>query len=848
MAIIKLDGGYNALPISYKRGNPIPLDTTAVWYNFDELQAYARTGVTAYVGQMLSLVSEVKNEEGTVTGYTSTAYIISDTAGNLEPIGTAPIGDETSIEVAEDGTVSLKGVSSLVFERDVEDENGEPTGEKEEIQYQILMTKTGLTWVEPSKTTVEGLATLIDGLTQRVKAIEDDYITEGELSEAIRAIADKLGIPEDETDTLYELIAAEVLRATAAEESLSERIGVKAEPAVGEPGSEDYKEAVQASGVYAYVDGVINALVEGVDPDKIDSLNELIAWVEAHPDIVSGLDERLETVEGILDGFGGEDEPQNVKVYVDDTFAKKATTLAGYGITDTYTKKQIDENVIGTPGKPELKDGQGTVTQEKVDGTGIFVNAYSKEEVNALISQVSGGSSETAASVKLQLDTYKSTNDARSLAIEKEVWGVDATGNVNPVTGDSRIDTIEYKLDGIESGAEVNIIKTVQVNGTALTPDNNRAVNIVINSDTLADSVALKKSITDAAALAQTGVDNAATAQGTANTALQNANNNTTLIENLTKATTGGHEGDTSSLAYQIGQLQAHNTDHANEFGILKGRVDTNEETLKNKANSSDVYTKAQIGTFDTNTTTIVKMIEDEAKRADDAEKTNANAIAAIYHKEGTADATGVLAEEIARATAAEQANTNAIAALAGEGNTSTVKKNADDIATIKGQITTIQGSDKTMSMREVAREEANLVAVAAMEFMGAISELPTGLTENDKGHFYKVISDIKVGDLVEHPELQISYTLSGPGVGAGKVFANVQDSDEIDLNSLEVTLTFDPAIYSPTYPDEYSSHSETFTLNRDNKWTCDYDWTEVNVGGINPAPNKITVTVAEPE
>jgi hypothetical protein len=36
MAIIKLDGGYNALPISYKRGNPIPIDTTMVWYSLDD--------------------------------------------------------------------------------------------------------------------------------------------------------------------------------------------------------------------------------------------------------------------------------------------------------------------------------------------------------------------------------------------------------------------------------------------------------------------------------------------------------------------------------------------------------------------------------------------------------------------------------------------------------------------------------------------------------------------------------------------------------------------------------------------------------------------------------------------
>ena len=41
-------------------------------------------------------------------------------------------------------------------------------------------------------------------------------------------------------------------------------------------------------------------------------------------------------------------------------------------------------------------------------------------------------------------------------------------------------DALKTKLDGIETGAEKNIIKTVKVNGTALTPDASRAVNVTI--------------------------------------------------------------------------------------------------------------------------------------------------------------------------------------------------------------------------------------------------------------------------------------------------------------------------------------------------------------------------------
>ena len=35
------------------------------------------------------------------------------------------------------------------------------------------MTKSGLVWIEPSKTTVEGLNTLLEALTQRVDTLEN---------------------------------------------------------------------------------------------------------------------------------------------------------------------------------------------------------------------------------------------------------------------------------------------------------------------------------------------------------------------------------------------------------------------------------------------------------------------------------------------------------------------------------------------------------------------------------------------------------------------------------------------------------------------------------------------------
>ena len=83
MATIKKDGGYNALPISYKRGNPIPLDKSAVWYDKTEMVAYATSNPTAYVGQVLSCFDENTNRVE--------VYVISNEEGDLELLNLAEI-------------------------------------------------------------------------------------------------------------------------------------------------------------------------------------------------------------------------------------------------------------------------------------------------------------------------------------------------------------------------------------------------------------------------------------------------------------------------------------------------------------------------------------------------------------------------------------------------------------------------------------------------------------------------------------------------------------------------------------------------------------------------------------
>lgn len=107
MATILNDAAYMALPMNIKRGNPIPLDTTAVWYDKTELETYAKTGATAYVGQVLTLVTGGKCE----------AYMISNEAGTLVKLAqTTATGDlatdVSNLQTQVEGLVEKVGAAA----------------------------------------------------------------------------------------------------------------------------------------------------------------------------------------------------------------------------------------------------------------------------------------------------------------------------------------------------------------------------------------------------------------------------------------------------------------------------------------------------------------------------------------------------------------------------------------------------------------------------------------------------------------------------------------------------------------------------------------------------------------
>ena len=257
MATILNDAAYMALPMNIKRGNPIPLDTTAVWYSKSELETYAASGATAYVGQILTLYADGKCE----------AYMISNEAGTLVKLAqTTASGD-----LAHDVVTIQSQVNNLVAKI------GAPAAGED--------AATGL-----YKDIADVLAIANKGVT--------DAATAQDAAEAAQGDVDKLKTVVGADDTA----------------GLRKRIKDN-ETAIGTlRGTDTDKSArtIAAEEVAKVVNGA---------PESFDTLKELSDWISTHGTDATAMNTAITKLQGIVAGIGGKGEKATVVAYVTDAIA-----------------------------------------------------------------------------------------------------------------------------------------------------------------------------------------------------------------------------------------------------------------------------------------------------------------------------------------------------------------------------------------------------------------------------------------------------------------------------------------------------------------------------------------------
>lgn len=455
-------------PLNFRRGNPNPLDNSSVWASLEAAQNYASTDPVAYVGQILTVVDNA--------GGVATVYSIQDEAGTLKKVGTSPVGDESTITVAEDGTVSLYGVAGLELTRT------EADGSTTKINYQPLLVDGKLTWVEPSATTVEGLAAEIEGLKTRLSAVEitvgnaesglvkdvaDNTAAITAAKEAISAIKDGTTIDsfaDVETALAGKQAAGDYATKTEAQgyadakdaaiaaakkagddaqadvDALEAKVGAVTE---GKTVVEMIAEAQEAAtyddtaltGRVTTVEGQVTTLI-GSDVSKsareiaseevakivagadasYDTLKEIADWISSHKTDATAMNSAITALEGIVDGIGGEGEKATVVEYVTDAIA--ALKIGDYA-------KAADLTALAS--KVTTAEGKITALEGKAH-----------EHTN-----------------KALLDTYTQT----------EVDLADAVAKKHEHTNKAVLDGITSEKVAAWDAADQNIIEAIKVNG-----------------------------------------------------------------------------------------------------------------------------------------------------------------------------------------------------------------------------------------------------------------------------------------------------------------------------------------------------------------------------------------------
>lgn len=395
MATILNDAAYMALPMNIKRGNPIPLDTTAVWYNKTELETYAKTGATAYVGQVLTLVAGGKCE----------AYMISNEAGTLVKLAQTTASGDLATDVSNlqtqvEGLVEKVGAAA-------EGENA-ATGLYKLIADVEAVAKARLESVEAGDNSV----TIAGSATKPSVAVK---ISEAE-GNALVLDTDglKVTIPEVKVPA-YSLVKDETAAAGDVATYHLTKDGENEGVAINIP-----KDLVVAS-------GSVVELEDGALPDGVTVAGTYIKLVLANS--AKPIYINVGTLIEYVTGGSGEDDAIQINVS-SDTHKVTATVKAG-----SLTKEMLAANVVTSLGKADSAvqsvvagDANGTikVDDKEVAVTGLQSAAFATVES---INETAQGYANTAKTTLegTATDTDESVTIAGAKKYADKVAGAAAT-------------------------------------------------------------------------------------------------------------------------------------------------------------------------------------------------------------------------------------------------------------------------------------------------------------------------------------------------------------------------------------------------------------------------------------
>lgn len=428
-------------PLNFRRGNPNPLDNSSVWASLEAAQNYAANDPVAYVGQILTVV--ITAEDGTTS---VKAYSIQDEAGTLKEVGSVPVGDGLTIEVV-DGQIKLKGAADA------------------EVGAQPRIKDDGsIEWIVPSTDTVDGLQTAVSGLQSDVSTLQTDV----DAVEAVVGNAES-GLVKDVADNTANISAIDTKIGTVTDgKTIVEMI------------SDAKTEAT-------YDDTALAGRVSAIEIDYLKATDKTAIETKMATDISTA---KTETIAAIMGEAGIDEKYDTLKEIADwilsDTTSSAELITRVTNIENDYLKEadktalqgEIDalETFVGTLPEDAVSTNVVAYIKEVIDG--LKIGDYAKAtDLTALATRVSTAEGKIAALEEVgaekniinSVDETQFAVDAErkltllDIAVDKVIGLSDALDDKVDKAEGSRLmtDAEGTKLEGIEDGAEVNVIESV---------------------------------------------------------------------------------------------------------------------------------------------------------------------------------------------------------------------------------------------------------------------------------------------------------------------------------------------------------------------------------------------------
>ena len=436
-------------PLNFRRGNGHPLDQSELYDSYEAAVEYATNDPVAYVGQIITVLEFSESDTEHTTPIAATVYSIQDEAGTLKEVGSVPVGDGLTIEVV-DGQIKLKGAADA------------------EVGAQPRIKDDGsIEWIVPSTETVDGLQTTVAGLQSDVSTLQTDVDAveavvgnaEGGLvkdvadnTANISAINAKIGTVTD-GKTVVEMIsdaqAAATYDATQVKADIkanADAIDILNDSSTVE-GSIDYKIA-QA----------VAAIMENPD-ETMNSINELVTWINNHAQDALELSNKVTANEEDIAALESLVGTTAVATQITDAIAAalKIDDVDKYALATDLTAAIA--RIAAMEAKVATWDAAEQNAKDYADGlnTAMDTRVGALEAVDAeknIINSVDETQFNVDEDRKLTLlDIEMGKVTGLSDALDDKVDKAEGSRLMTNAEGN--------KLEGIEDGAEVNVIESV---------------------------------------------------------------------------------------------------------------------------------------------------------------------------------------------------------------------------------------------------------------------------------------------------------------------------------------------------------------------------------------------------